>query len=376
MNKINNNLKLYVMKRIRINVGTIGVITKNGDYNRSLTAGTYWLGMSESVRTYNMSSIYESNIDLTIMLTDQKVRTLIEILDVKDNEIALKYEGGNFKSVFSPGKYFYWKGLVDFKFIIVDLSKVEITEQIDLAVLKNTMVEKYIRSYEVKSYEEALLFVDGKLVKEISKGTYYFWKNAISIEVLKTDTRQLNMEISGQEMLTKDKAALRVNFNTQYKVTQIQKALLNSKDFEKQLYILIQLALREFIGTMTLDEMLDNKEGIADYVSKTLKGKADKLGVEIIDCGVKDVILPGDVKDIMNQVLIATKQAQANIIARREETASTRSLLNTAKLMEDNTMLYKLKEMEYIENIAGKIGEINVSGGNQVVDQLKKIFTK
>jgi len=74
--------------------------------------------------------------------------------------------------------------------------------------------------------------------------------------------------------------------------------------------------------------------------------------------------------------LIAQKKAQANVITRREETASTRSLLNTAKLMEDNTMLFKLKEMEYVEKIADKIGEISVSGSGNIVEQLKTIFTK
>jgi hypothetical protein len=364
------------MKSVRINVGKAGVVTKKGDYKRVLTAGTYWLGLSEKVTTYDMSKIYTSDMDLNIMLKDEKFKSLVEVVEIKDNEIGFKFDGINFKSVFTAGKYFYWKGLMDFKFIIIDLNKVEITEQIDLAVLKSEAVKNYIRSYEVLSFEEGLLFIDGKFVKQLSEGMYYFWKNAISVDVLKADMRQLQLEVSGQEMLTKDKAALRVNFYTQYKVIDVKKALMNSKDFEKQLYILMQLALREFIGTLTLDEMLDNKEGIAKYVSTYLKGKVENLGVEIIDCGVRDVILPGEVKDIMNQVLIATKQAQANTITRREETASTRSLLNTAKLMEDNAMLFKLKEMEYIEKIADRIGEITVSGGNQVVDQLKEIFTK
>ena len=76
----------------------------------------------------------------------------------------------------------------------------------------------------------------------------------------------------------------------------------------------------------------------------------------------------------MNQVLMAQKQAQANVITRREETASTRSLLNTAKLMEDNEMLFALKEMEYVEKIADKIGQITVAGNGGVVKQLKEIF--
>ncbi|RZJ63545.1 MAG: hypothetical protein EOO47_28400 [Flavobacterium sp.] len=104
--------------------------------------------------------------------------------------------------------------------------------------------------------------------------------------------------------------------------------------------------------------------------------KAEELGVKLADAGVKDIILSGEIKDIMNQVLIAEKKAQANMITRREETASTRSLLNTAKLMEDNAMLYKLKEMEYVEKIAEKINTISLSGSGQIVDQLKQIFVK
>ena len=96
--------------------------------------------------------------------------------------------------------------------------------------------------------------------------------------------------------------------------------------------------------------------------------------MKVLNAGIKDIILPGDVKEIMNKVLLAEKKAQANIIMRREETASTRSLLNTAKLMEQNEMLFKLKEMEYVEKIADKIGEISVNGDGKILSQLKNIL--
>jgi regulator of protease activity HflC (stomatin/prohibitin superfamily) len=137
----------------------------------------------------------------------------------------------------------------------------------------------------------------------------------------------------------------------------------------------MQLALREYIGKYSLDELLENKESISESILKTISVSAGKLGVEISACGIRDIILPGEVKEIMNQVLIAEKKAQANIITRREETASTRSLLNTAKLMEDNAMLFKLKEMEYVEKIADKINTISLSGGNQIIAQLRDIFS-
>jgi regulator of protease activity HflC (stomatin/prohibitin superfamily) len=296
------------------------------------------------------------------------------VVEVRDNEIALQYENGNFKNVLGPGRYAYWKGVTDYSFTKADLSKIEVTENIEINTIMRKEVLPYVRVFAVESFEKGILLIDGKFSKVLDTGVYYFWKNAIVISVLKADLRQLQLEVSGQEILTKDKAALRVNFYTQYKVVDIIKALIENKDYEKQLYILMQLALREFIGTLSLDELLEKKESISAYVLATLKDKASNLGVEIRDCGVRDIILPGEVKEIMNQVLVAQKKAEANVIMRREETASTRSLLNTAKLMEENSMLFKLKEMEYVEKIADKINSISLSGGNQIIDQLKDIF--
>lgn len=186
--------------------------------------------------------------------------------------------------------------------------------------------------------------------------------------------RNIQVEIAGQEILTKDKAALRVSFYAQYAITDIVKALVDNKEYDKQLYVLMQLALREFIGAWTLDELLEKKEAIAAYMAEHTADKLEILGVKLNACGIRDVILPGEMKDIMNQVLVAEKKAQANTIMRREETAATRSLLNTAKLMEDNPMLFKLKEMEYVEKIAERINSISVSGGSQIGEQLKQLF--
>ena len=136
----------------------------------------------------------------------------------------------------------------------------------------------------------------------------------------------------------------------------------------------MQLILREYVGSFTFDEILGKKEEIGNYVTVKLKEQTLQLGLELVFAGVKDIILPGEIKDILNQVLIAEKKAQANVIMRREETASTRSLLNTAKLMEQNELLFKLKEMEYIERISEKINQISLSGGAHLLEQLKELF--
>jgi regulator of protease activity HflC (stomatin/prohibitin superfamily) len=158
-------------------------------------------------------------------------------------------------------------------------------------------------------------------------------------------------------------------------VTDIEKALLRNKEYDRQLYVAFQLALREYISGMSFDELLEKKDAITPYILEKVGDEAETLGVRVAGFGIRDVILPGDVKEIMNQVLIAEKKAQANIITRREETSSTRSLLNTARLMEDNPMLFRLKEMEYVEKIAEKIDNISVSGNGVLLDQLRQLFS-
>jgi regulator of protease activity HflC (stomatin/prohibitin superfamily) len=362
------------MKRIRINTGKIGLVFRNGNYRKVVTEGGYWFLPNEDVFEYDLTKPFHPSIDLNILLRDEALAGMLTVVEVKDNEIALQYENGNFRNVLGPGRYAYWKGVTDYAFMKADLSKIDVTENIDANTIMRKEVLPYVRVFAVESFEKGILLIDGKFSKVLDTGVYYFWKNAVVVTVLKADLRQLQLEVSGQEILTKDKAALRVNFYTQYKVVDIIKALIDNKDYDKQLYILMQLALREFIGTLSLDELLEKKESISAYVLATLKDKAYNLGVEVRDCGVRDIILPGEVKEIMNQVLVAQKKAEANVIMRREETASTRSLLNTAKLMEDNSMLFKLKEMEYVEKIADKINSISLSGGNQIIDQLKDIF--
>lgn len=363
------------MRNIRVNANQVALVLKNKAFKQLLDEGSYWFWGKEEVFIYEKGNAFAAPIELNTLLQHAEMKEALEVVEVKDNEIVVQFEDNRFRTVFVPGKYAFLKGIKNYTYTSIDLSKIEITEPISLQLI-STKLLPYVRSYTVESYEKGVLIVDGKFVHVLDGGTYYWWKNSISIQVAKADMRQLQLEISGQEILTKDKANLRLNAFIQYRITDIAKAMYENKDYEKQVYVLLQLALREYIGGLTLDELLDKKEGIVDFVLKTATDKLAVLGIEIKGCGIRDIILPGDMKDIMNQVLMAEKKAQANIIMRREETASMRSLLNTAKLMEENETLWKLKEMEYVEKIADKINNISVSGNGQILDQLKQIFVK
>lgn len=361
------------MKRVTINAYERGLIFKNGVYQRMLTEGRHWL-INEDAQIYDINKPFVAPIELNILLQDSDVRAALHVVEVSETEIVLHYENGLLKQVLAAGRYTFWKNMIDYKFVRADISKIAITENIDRSTLSHRLVAPFVRTFSVENYEQAVMLVDGKYATTLYPGIYSWWRNNISIAISKIDMRQMQLEINGQEILTKDKAALRINAWAQYQVADINKAILQNKEYERQLYVLFQLALREYIATLHFDELLEKKDALAPFIMKAVSDKAENLGITLHTFGIRDIILPGDVKEIMNQVLVAEKKAQANIIMRREETASTRSLLNTAKLMEDNPMLFKLKEMEYVEKIAEKINSISLSGNGVLIDQLRQIF--
>jgi hypothetical protein len=362
------------MKRVRITTGNIGLVFKNGELKKVLEKGTYWLFFGETCIEYNLTKPLTLPVAFETLKNNTDLIEKLHVIEVKDQEIVLVFENGIFKEVLQTGRFFYWNVLLDYSFIKSDISQLEIPETIDKNLLSRYELARLTRVFEVAAHEEALLLIDDVFTKTLGPGTYRFWKNETSIKIAKVDLRQLQLEVSGQELLTKDKAAVRINFFANYKIVNSERAVLNNKDFSKQLYVALQLSLRAFVGEYSLDELLANKVSIAESVFAEVMEISEKLGVKLLSCGIKDVILTGEMKEIMNQVLIAEKKAQASVITRREETAATRGLLNTAKLMAENEMLYKLKEMEYVEKIADKIGEISVNGNGGMVKQLKEIF--
>ena len=240
-------------------------------------------------------------------------------------------------------------------------------------VLIGLPVSAYTK-YDIQPQEKGILYIDNEFIKVLDSGTYYFWRNGSNVKILVADTRLVQLNVQGQEILTQDKVALRINFVCNYKLTDVVKAIHEIDDYEEQIRLSCQLALRDYVGKYKLDEILENKESISQYVFTKLKEKEEQLFIKVYDAGVKDIILPGEIRNIMNTVLIAEKQAQANVISRREEVASTRSLLNTAKLMDENQTLYKLKELEYIERICENVGNISINGGDGIIAQLSNIL--
>lgn len=363
------------MKYIKLNKYQVGLVMRNGAYMGMLQPGGNWVRLSDEVYIYNRLNEMSPPCELNILLADAQLVAELDVVIVGDDQLAIIKENGFFKRVLSAGRYVFWKGLIEREIRMVDTTELFVPADLNVATYAKTEFINYVKVVSLENHEQGLLIVDGKVNQTLQPGTYYLWKNGLTVSVLKADTRLIQLEVTGQEIMTSDKANLRMNIVAQYRITDVNKALIQNKEYEKQLYTLIQLAYREYITNIRLDELLERKSAVVNYVMKEVSDKVEMLGLQLTFTGIKDIVLPGDVKDILNQVLIAEKKAQANTIMRREETASTRSLLNTAKLMEDNQMLFKLKEMEYIEKIAERINHVSISGDTKVLDQLRQIFT-
>ena len=349
------------------------LVFKNGRLVNVLDEGTHWVNPFATIVRYDVTELFYHQTDLDLLLQCDALADRMNVVTIADHEIAIEYKSDNYNTVLNPGKYAYWNEGNELRHDIIDLNEIEVDSSISRKVLQKPHVAAHLNVYKIDSFEGAVLHVDGEFVKTLAPGSHYFWKGEQITSVSRVDMRKQVVEVSGQELLTADKATIRMSLFARYQVVDLTKALVETKDHYHQLYITLQLGLREYIGQHTLDQLLRNKTTIGPYIMDYASEKAENLGITLLDCGIKDIILPGDIKEIMNQVLIAEKKAQANTIMRREETASTRSLLNTAKLMSDNDMLFKLKEMEYMEKIADKVGEITVNGGSRVVDQLREL---
>ena len=215
----------------------------------------------------------------------------------------------------------------------------------------------------VGAHEAGLLIVDGKLTERLAPGRHAFWAVDRAVAVTKIDLRPTPLEVTAQEILTKDRVGIRVTLTAFTRVVDPEASVLAAADVSQTVYRLIQFAIREAVATRTLDEILAARDALDGQVRAFVTERAQKLGVEIGEIGVKDVILPGDIRELLNKVVEAERVAKANLIRRQEETAATRSLLNTAKLMDGNPLLLRLKELESLERLVEKVGRIDLHTG-------------
>lgn len=362
------------MKTITVNETQRALLFKNGKFKGVLESGRYPEGKNKLYVLCQIDkSVDASHCPIELMLKNESFEREVTYVKVEDAHLKLHFVNGKFTHVLSRGVHAFWNAIGEHTFMDVDISTPEVREDFP-RYLFSMMPANYYGVINVKEYEKARLYFDKKFIRLLDSGVYYFWKaSGVAVDHSIVDTRLTEKSITGQEILTKDKVSVRINCVCSYRIADYIKIETEVNNYEEQLHTSLQMALRDFVGRYRLDEILEEKEKMSEYVLEKLKEKESELFIEVVGAGVKDIILPGEIRDIMNTVLIAEKKAQANVIARREEVASTRSLLNTARLMDENETLYKLKELEYMERICENVGNISIDNGTNIIAQLSRL---
>ena len=305
------------------------------------------------------------------------------VIELGPAEVGLRYENGVLAEVLAPNtRRLYWKGYIDIAFEVIDIATgFEVPARLvpQLVALgptgfKAKVAGADVYGVQVPQFNVGVLYADGRLHAVLEPGLKAYFRYGRDLRVEFVDLRLQVIEVAGQEILTKDKVPLRVNLNAGYRITDVLTAYARQAKPVDYLYRELQFGLRAAVGTRTLDELLENKgvidQGVAEHIARRVQG----YGIEVDSVGVKDIILPGDMKVILAKVVEAEKAALANVIRRREETSATRSLLNTARVMEDNPTALRLKELETLEKVTEKIDKISVFGGlDAVLKDLVKI---
>lgn len=369
--------KPFVMIRLlNLPVNTFAVVVRHGAIAEVLAAGRHVVLGTARVRTYPTYGRFDPppGIPLEVAVTHPALAEMLDVVRVPEGSLAVVFREDVYAYTLGPGLYAYLRGPIDFRVELVDLMGVMAPPLLVDLLPRHPELRAHVRELLVPAGRRGLLFVNGALHSEHEAGAVVVVNNDTRYELKAVPLGVEGIEVNGHEMLTADKASVRVNYYFRYRITDARRAVIEVSDYVKELRVAAALALREYIGGLSLDALLTSKVAVNEAVASTLTGTGESLGAAYVDGGIRDIILPGEMRTIVNRVLVAEKTAEANAISRRDEAAATRTLLNAAKLMDEHPMLRRLKEMEYVERVAERVDRITVAGGGDVMGSLRELL--
>jgi len=358
-----------MMKFIHIKKYEIGLRFYRGDFVGLLGPGKHGVFDPFShtrIEIVDGRAVYLRHAELDVIVKSGALAGKADVFELTDMQRALVWIDGRFNAVLGPGLHALWTGYRRVRVEVIDIVALQprFAHPELNAILASGTAHAFLTVQEVPAEHLGIVTVNGVRVETLGPGVYAFWKGVGTLKVTIVDRREMTVDIAGQEILTADKVTLRLNAQLVYRVVDAEKAVATCDDVRAVVYRDAQLALRAAVGTRDLDALLNDKDALAAEVTGVMRPRAMEFGVDVVAVGVRDLILPGDMRTLLNKVIEAKKAAEAGVITRREEAAALRHQANTAKLYADNPTLLRLRELEAVEKVASA-GKLNIVTGDK-----------
>lgn len=369
-----------MFRRIHIQRHQRGLRFQRGDFVRLLAPGSYRKPLFAALRglrtdlVNTLESAFRHPL-VDILVRQPELATALHVVDLRDDQRALVWKDGRLDGILGPGRHAFWREPYELSFEVFDIGNGVRFDHAKLDVIVGYPgASKFLAGVEAGAQEEVILFREGAPIARFREGRYIYWLAGPKTTTRAVDLREQTADVAGQEIMTRDKVTLRVNLVVTSRVVDALKAVTAVSDAAQALYREAQLALRAAVGARTLDGLLTDKEAVGQEVREAIAQRAAAFGVDVLGVGLRDLILPGEMKTILNQVITAQKQAEANVIKRREETAAARSQAHTAKLLADNPMLARIKELEALQEILAGTKAAFVFGRGDLASQVRSLI--
>ncbi len=203
---------------------------------------------------------------------------------------------------------------------------------------------------QINQYERGLKFTLGRFTMIMEPG----WRIVIPIfqSYQKVDMRVKAVDVPDQKAITRDNVSVTVNAVIYYRVDSAEKAILEVEDFRYAISQYAQTTMRNIVGEVSLDELLANREKLADRIREIVDKETDAWGLKVGNVELKDVSLPGDMERTIAKQAEAEREKRAVIINSEGELAAAQNMAQAARILADVPGALHLRTLQSINDIS------------------------
>ena len=219
---------------------------------------------------------------------------------------------------------------------------------ITLAVIFIIIVLASIK--QIDEYQRGVLFSLGKFKKILEPGWHVIWPIFYSLK--KVDIRTKTVDVPEQEAITRDNVSIKINAVLYYKIFDASKAIISVENFNYAVSQLAQTTMRNIVGSVSLDELLTERDKLSDEICKIVDEATDPWGIKVENVELKDIALPMEMKRVIATVAEAEREKQAVITKALGEKEAAANLAEAAKIMSNTPGALHLRTLATLTDLS------------------------